>query len=68
MKLQAVAYLLDPSALIICCDLPQSLGGDYGALRFIEGMELIGATLRQQVSGVVDSLTLFMPFYLKIFV
>ena len=65
MKLPAVAYLLDLSARIICCDLAQSLGGDYGALRCIQGMELICATLRRQVPPVVDPLTLFMPLYLK---
>ena len=67
MKLQAVAYFLDLNAFIICYDLAQSLGGDYGALRFIEGMEVIGATLRQQAPRIVDPLTLFMQFYLKIF-
>ena len=54
-------------ARIVCCDLAHSLGGDCGALRFIEGMNPIGATTRQQVLRAGYPLHLFTQFYLETF-
>ena len=64
---EAVACLQDLSALIVCCDLAHSLGGDCGALRFIEGMNPIGTTTRQQVLRAGYPLHLSTPFYLETF-
>ena len=54
-------------ALVVCCDLAYSLGGDCGALRLIEGMDPIGTTTRQQVLRAGYPLPLFMPFYPETF-
>ena len=63
----AFECLQDLSALIVCCDLAHRLGSDCGALRFIEGMNPIGATTRQQVLRAGYPLPLFTPFYLETF-
>ena len=64
---ETVACLQDLSALIICCDLTHSLGGDCGALRFIEGMNPISATTRQQVLRAGYPLHFFTQFYPETF-
>ena len=64
---EAVECLQYLSALIVCCDLAHSIGGDCGALRVIEGMNSIGATTRQQVLRPGYPLPLFTPFYLETF-
>ena len=67
MQPEAVECLQELSALIVCCDLAHSLGGDCDALRFIEGMNPVGATTRQQVLCAGYPLRLFTPFYLETF-
>ena len=67
MQPESVECLQDLSALIVCCDLAHSLGGDCGALRFIEGMNPIGTTTRQQVLRARYPLRLFTQFYLETF-
>ena len=62
---EAVECLQDLSALIVCCDLAHSLGGDCGALHLIEGVDPIGATTLQQVLRAGYPLHLFTPFYLE---
>ena len=63
MQPEIVECLQDLSALIVCCDLAHSLGGDCGALRFIEGMNSIGTTTRQTVLRAGYALHLFTQFY-----